>query len=67
MIHEDVVNAVDNAVLMSTSEGYISVLKALSALMASNPNADTQKAAKLVASLAEVLDEYLEEDEEEED
>lgn len=66
-VNAKLMKAVDEAVLMPESEGFVDVLKALSILMANNENPDTQIAAKAVASMAEVLDAYLGEDEEEED
>ena len=63
-MNEELLKAVDKVVLMPESEGYVDVLKALAELMSNNRNPDTKKAAKAVAGLAEVLDVYLEEEEE---
>jgi ATP/maltotriose-dependent transcriptional regulator MalT len=67
VVHEELLKAVDAAVTMPESEGFVDVLKALAELMSNNRNPETKKAAKAVAGLAEVLNDYLAEPEEEED
>jgi hypothetical protein len=55
---------VEKLVLHSEAQdGYVDVLRGLAILMAANPNKPTQKAAKLVDSLATVLNEYLKDEE----
>lgn len=59
-VDENIVAAVNDAVLLASGDGYIGVLKALAELMTQNPNKETKKAARLVYELARVLDDYLE-------
>jgi hypothetical protein len=59
--------AVEKAVFMPESEGFVDVLKALAALMRNNQHPETKRAAGAVAALAEVLDGYLSVPEEEEE
>lgn len=61
MFNSILVEKVSNLVLSEDApDGYISVLQALAEVMKTNLSSKTRKAAGLVSSLAEVLDEYLE-------
>ena len=61
MCNRQLVSAVSNLVTsVDAPDGYVSVLEALAEVMKTNPSSKTRKAAGLVSSLAEVLDEYLE-------
>ena len=63
MVNAEINAMVDAVVVHEKSEGYVTVLRSLAFLMGNNPSKQSQKAGELVESLAAVLDEYLEDEE----
>ena len=67
-ISEKLVKAVEHILFSpEAQDGYVDVLRGLSVLMLNNPNSDAQKAGKLVQELAEVLTDYLAENDEDDE